>query len=71
MKKVILGVVIGIILISFLVYLSGGKIGEVLVKMGKGIEAAGEKLKDYEGVLKDTGKKVKEGIEKEKEKLQD
>jgi len=71
MKKVILGIVIGIILITFLVYLSGGKIGEVLVKIGKGIEVAGEKLKGYEGVLKDTGEKVKEGIEKGKEKLQD
>ncbi|MBI5286847.1 MAG: hypothetical protein HY878_04555 [Deltaproteobacteria bacterium] len=68
MKKVLLGIVLGIIILILFVYLGGG---EAIIRLGKGVEVAGERLKHYEGVLKGTTEKVKKGLEKQKERLYD
>ncbi|HBO84446.1 MAG: hypothetical protein A2073_01830 [Deltaproteobacteria bacterium GWC2_42_11] len=68
MKKFILGVIIGIVLLAAFVYFGGG---DFLRHAGKEVEKAGGELKQYEYKLKDSAKKAEEGFEKVKEKIKE
>ncbi len=68
MKKLILGIIIGIVLLVLFVYFGGGR---YLQQAAKEAEKAGGEIEQYEKKLKESAKKVEHGIEKVKEKIKE
>jgi uncharacterized membrane-anchored protein YhcB (DUF1043 family) len=66
MKRIILGIIIGVVL-SFIFFYFGGS--DYLIEVGKKTEKVGSELKEYERKLKDSAENLKDMAEKAKEKV--
>lgn len=68
MKKIIIGMFLGIILLYLFIYFGGA---DYLKIFGKKTEQAGEGLKQYEKNVKDTTKSIKRTIKDAEEKIKE
>lgn len=66
MKKVIAGIIIGIVLIIVFLYFGGSR---YLKSFGEKTEEAGDKIQKYERTLKDSVDSAKDSVEKSKERI--
>ncbi len=67
MKRILLGIIIGII--AFVIFIMAGG-GEYLKRLGQKTEEAGRRLESYEKRLKSSVKETKQRIETLKEKTE-
>ncbi len=67
MKKILLGIIIGIV--AFVIFIMSGG-GEYLKRLGQKTEEAGKRLETYERKLKRSVKDTKERIKSLKEKTE-
>lgn len=68
MKRFILGIVIGIILLILFVYFGGA---DYLKTAGKAVEKAGSELEQYEKKIKELTPTIEKGIKEVKERVKE